>query len=147
MPSSFATCYLQWHCGLVKCSLFHSFGHVNYEDPHFNVGLPVFTIHGNHDDPAGVVWFMCTCDIFVMSIIFDLLSVAFLVWFMFTGVLHFCFMFILYLHRARLDKHLFVCYLHSACWISYSREFIKHLFISYFGKLIETSWKQLMDMS
>lgn len=31
------------------------FGHVNYEDPHFNVGLPVFTIHGNHDDPAGVV--------------------------------------------------------------------------------------------
>ncbi|MED6136860.1 meiotic recombination [Stylosanthes scabra] len=32
----------------------NSFGHVNYEDPHFNVGLPVFTIHGNHDDPAGV---------------------------------------------------------------------------------------------
>nr|GEW64949.1 double-strand break repair protein MRE11 [Tanacetum cinerariifolium] len=29
-------------------------GHVNYEDPHFNVGLPVFSIHGNHDDPAGV---------------------------------------------------------------------------------------------
>lgn len=34
---------------------FCSFGHVNYEDPHFNVGLPVFSIHGNHDDPAGVV--------------------------------------------------------------------------------------------
>ncbi|KAK4481165.1 hypothetical protein RD792_012046 [Penstemon davidsonii] len=32
----------------------NSFGHVNYEDPHFNVGLPVFSIHGNHDDPAGV---------------------------------------------------------------------------------------------
>ncbi|XP_015161537.1 uncharacterized protein [Solanum tuberosum] len=30
------------------------FGHVNYEDPHFNVGLPVFSIYGNHDDPAGV---------------------------------------------------------------------------------------------
>ncbi|KAG8043620.1 hypothetical protein GUJ93_ZPchr0458g22771 [Zizania palustris] len=30
------------------------FGQVNYEDPNFNVGLPVFTIHGNHDDPAGV---------------------------------------------------------------------------------------------
>eukprot|EP00850_Spirogloea_muscicola_P017853 SM000157S02083 [mRNA] locus=s157:176844:183156:- [translate_table: standard] len=30
------------------------FGHVNYEDPHYNVGMPVFTIHGNHDDPAGV---------------------------------------------------------------------------------------------
>ncbi|KAE9456442.1 hypothetical protein C3L33_11653, partial [Rhododendron williamsianum] len=32
----------------------NSFGHVNYEDPHFNVGMPVFSIHGNHDDPAGV---------------------------------------------------------------------------------------------
>ncbi|XP_057981242.1 double-strand break repair protein MRE11 isoform X2 [Malania oleifera] len=32
----------------------NSFGHVNYEDLHFNVGLPVFSIHGNHDDPAGV---------------------------------------------------------------------------------------------
>lgn len=32
----------------------NKFGHVNYEDPHFNVGLPVFSIHGNHDDPAGV---------------------------------------------------------------------------------------------
>jgi DNA repair exonuclease SbcCD nuclease subunit len=31
------------------------FGLVNYEDPNFNVGMPVFTIHGNHDDPAGVV--------------------------------------------------------------------------------------------
>ena len=27
--------------------------HVNYEDAHYNVGLPVFTIHGNHDDPTG----------------------------------------------------------------------------------------------
>ena len=27
--------------------------HVNFEDPNVNVGLPVFTIHGNHDDPAG----------------------------------------------------------------------------------------------
>ncbi|KAJ1381654.1 Metallo-dependent phosphatase-like [Sesbania bispinosa] len=45
---------------LLGGDLFHEnkpsrFGHVNYEDPHFNVGLPVFTIHGNHDDPAGVV--------------------------------------------------------------------------------------------
>ncbi|CAA0837870.1 Double-strand break repair protein MRE11 [Striga hermonthica] len=32
----------------------NSFGQVNYEDPHFNVGMPVFSIHGNHDDPAGV---------------------------------------------------------------------------------------------
>eukprot|EP00740_Mantoniella_antarctica_P014696 CAMPEP_0181368446 /NCGR_PEP_ID=MMETSP1106-20121128/12092_1 /TAXON_ID=81844 /ORGANISM="Mantoniella antarctica, Strain SL-175" /LENGTH=343 /DNA_ID=CAMNT_0023484563 /DNA_START=146 /DNA_END=1173 /DNA_ORIENTATION=+ len=28
-------------------------GVVNYEDPNYNVGLPVFMIHGNHDDPAG----------------------------------------------------------------------------------------------
>jgi len=26
---------------------------VNFEDPNLNVGLPVFTIHGNHDDPTG----------------------------------------------------------------------------------------------
>ena len=34
------------------------FGHtqfptVNYEDPNLNVGIPVFSIHGNHDDPTG----------------------------------------------------------------------------------------------
>ncbi|KAJ2612080.1 meiotic recombination [Coemansia sp. RSA 1804] len=27
--------------------------HVNYEDPNLNIALPVFSIHGNHDDPAG----------------------------------------------------------------------------------------------
>jgi double-strand break repair protein MRE11 len=26
---------------------------VNYEDPNFNVSIPVFSIHGNHDDPQG----------------------------------------------------------------------------------------------
>lgn len=26
---------------------------INYEDPNYNIGLPVLTIHGNHDDPAG----------------------------------------------------------------------------------------------
>ncbi|KAJ1749563.1 meiotic recombination [Coemansia sp. RSA 1821] len=30
-----------------------SFEHVNYEDPNINVELPVFSIHGNHDDPSG----------------------------------------------------------------------------------------------
>ena len=43
---------------------------MNYEDPNYNVSIPVFTIHGNHDDPAGVsgsvyvcgrVCGMCTC--------------------------------------------------------------------------------------
>ena len=27
-------------------------GLVNYEDPNFAIGLPVFAIHGNHDDPT-----------------------------------------------------------------------------------------------
>ena len=26
---------------------------VNYEDPNMNVSIPVFSIHGNHDDPQG----------------------------------------------------------------------------------------------
>ncbi|KAI1610705.1 double-strand break repair protein MRE11 [Exophiala viscosa] len=30
-----------------------TFDHVNYEDPNINVGIPVFSIHGNHDDPTG----------------------------------------------------------------------------------------------
>lgn len=30
----------------------HAFNRVNWEDPHYNVGLPVFAIHGNHDDPV-----------------------------------------------------------------------------------------------
>jgi double-strand break repair protein MRE11 len=31
-----------------------TFATVNYEDPNYNVCLPVFSIHGNHDDPTGV---------------------------------------------------------------------------------------------
>ena len=26
---------------------------VNYESGNLNIGLPVFSIHGNHDDPSG----------------------------------------------------------------------------------------------
>ncbi|XP_073973424.1 double strand break repair nuclease mre11 isoform X2 [Rhodnius prolixus] len=26
---------------------------VNYEDPNFNISIPIFSIHGNHDDPSG----------------------------------------------------------------------------------------------
>ncbi|KAI2625304.1 DNA repair exonuclease [Hypomontagnella submonticulosa] len=34
--------------------VFHgAFGHVNYEDPDINISIPVFSIHGNHDDPSG----------------------------------------------------------------------------------------------
>ena len=38
-------------------SCFSAFNHVNYEDPNINVAIPVFSIHGNHDDPSGV----CNC--------------------------------------------------------------------------------------
>lgn len=31
---------------------FPNFGLVNFEDPNYNIQLPVFSIHGNHDDPA-----------------------------------------------------------------------------------------------
>jgi double-strand break repair protein MRE11 len=30
-----------------------AFNHVNYEDVDINVAIPVFSIHGNHDDPSG----------------------------------------------------------------------------------------------
>ena len=30
-----------------------SFPAINYEDSNFNVATPVFSIHGNHDDPQG----------------------------------------------------------------------------------------------
>lgn len=31
-----------------------AFNHVNYDDLDINVAIPVFSIHGNHDDPSGV---------------------------------------------------------------------------------------------
>ena len=34
-------------------SFHNAFSTVNYEDPNYNVGLPFFIIHGNHDDPTG----------------------------------------------------------------------------------------------
>jgi DNA repair exonuclease SbcCD nuclease subunit len=30
-----------------------SFAHANYLDPNLNVSMPIFTIHGNHDDLTG----------------------------------------------------------------------------------------------
>lgn len=35
---------------------FHHNGETNpnYLDPNYNISLPIFSIHGNHDDPAGV---------------------------------------------------------------------------------------------
>ena len=50
-----------------------AFNHVNYEDPDINVAIPVFSIHGNHDDPSGVspeserIFEPCTNDLPVRS--------------------------------------------------------------------------------
>jgi double-strand break repair protein MRE11 len=35
-----------------KINFPNKFGHVNYEDPNFNISIPIFSIHGNHDDPG-----------------------------------------------------------------------------------------------
>ena len=41
-------------------------GHANYEDQNINVAIPVFSIHGNHDDPSGDGHF-AALDILEMS--------------------------------------------------------------------------------
>ncbi|KAG6809018.1 meiotic recombination [Tricholoma furcatifolium] len=47
----------------------YSFPAINYEDPNFNVGIPVFSIHGNHDDPqgAGAEGALCALDVLSVS--------------------------------------------------------------------------------
>ncbi|POY75253.1 double-strand break repair protein MRE11 [Rhodotorula taiwanensis] len=40
---------------------------INYEDENINVGLPVFSIHGNHDDPQGVGQEGALCALDVLS--------------------------------------------------------------------------------
>lgn len=40
--------------------------HVNYEDPDINISIPVFSIHGNHDDPSGDGHF-CSLDLLQVS--------------------------------------------------------------------------------
>ena len=45
-------CYLLLNSVLI--SVHQRFPAVNYEDgPNLNVEIPVFSIHGNHDDPQG----------------------------------------------------------------------------------------------
>jgi double-strand break repair protein MRE11 len=39
-----------------------TFNHVNYEDQDINVAIPVFSIHGNHDEPTGHE-FYCALDV------------------------------------------------------------------------------------
>lgn len=41
-------------------------GHVNYEDPDVNIAIPVFSIHGNHDDPSGEGNY-CSLDLLQMA--------------------------------------------------------------------------------
>ncbi|KAI9679548.1 MAG: meiotic recombination [Caeruleum heppii] len=43
-----------------------AFNHVNYEDPDINVAIPVFSIHGNHDDPSGE-GHLCALDLLQVS--------------------------------------------------------------------------------
>ena len=38
------------------------FPSLNYEDPNYNISIPVFSIHGNHDDPTGS-GNLCSLDI------------------------------------------------------------------------------------
>ena len=33
-------------------TMFRTAGHANYESPYYSVDLPIFAIHGNHDDPT-----------------------------------------------------------------------------------------------
>lgn len=35
---------------------------VNFEDQNLNVSIPVFSIHGNHDDPCGNIFMIILCD-------------------------------------------------------------------------------------
>lgn len=46
-----------------------SFPSINYEDQNYNISLPVFSIHGNHDDPqgAGPEGALCALDLLSAS--------------------------------------------------------------------------------
>ncbi|KAF8639209.1 hypothetical protein AX17_001694 [Amanita inopinata Kibby_2008] len=46
----------------------YSFPAINYEDPNLNVGIPVFSIHGNHDDPQGTGAEGALCALDVLSV-------------------------------------------------------------------------------
>ncbi|PFH51142.1 hypothetical protein AMATHDRAFT_191836 [Amanita thiersii Skay4041] len=46
----------------------YSFPAINYEDPNFNVAIPVFSIHGNHDDPQGTGAEGALCALDVLSV-------------------------------------------------------------------------------
>lgn len=49
-----------------KVFYYNEFTNVNYEDPNFNVSIPMFAIAGNHDDATGES-FLCPMDILQVS--------------------------------------------------------------------------------
>ncbi|KAI9866877.1 MAG: meiotic recombination [Trichoglossum hirsutum] len=71
MRSLRMNCYGEKPCELEMLSdaseIFQgAFNHVNYEDPDINVAIPVFSIHGNHDDPSGE-GHLCALDLLQIS--------------------------------------------------------------------------------
>ncbi|GHJ88934.1 hypothetical protein NliqN6_5336 [Naganishia liquefaciens] len=46
----------------------YHFPAINYEDPNLNVAIPVFSIHGNHDDPQGTGPEGALCALDVLSV-------------------------------------------------------------------------------
>ncbi|KAI9834120.1 MAG: meiotic recombination [Phylliscum demangeonii] len=71
MRSLRMNCYGDKPCELEMLSdaseLFQgAFNHVNYEDEDINVAIPVFSIHGNHDDPSAE-GHLCALDILQVS--------------------------------------------------------------------------------
>lgn len=71
MRSLRANCYGDKPCELEMLSdgsehFAGSFNHVNYDDEDINVAIPVFSIHGNHDDPSGE-GHLAALDILAMS--------------------------------------------------------------------------------
>ncbi|CAK4031429.1 Double-strand break repair mus-23 [Lecanosticta acicola] len=71
MRSLRANCYGDKPCELEMLSdgsehFAGAFNHVNYDDEDINVAIPVFSIHGNHDDPSGE-GHLAALDILAMS--------------------------------------------------------------------------------
>lgn len=46
----------------------YPFPAINYEDPNYNISIPVFSIHGNHDDPQGVGAEGALCALDLLSV-------------------------------------------------------------------------------
>lgn len=59
-------CYLEFLSDQSINFASSSFPTVNYEDPNYNISTPVFSIHGNHDDPAGD-GNLCTLNLFSVN--------------------------------------------------------------------------------